>query len=144
MYSFTSNGLIATARNCQLLEELQLCNCRLLPASTIVEMVSSLPHLRELLLVDSWAVSDEVLIAIATHLPKLQHLGLVGCSGGYTEVGALALVTSLTQLQRFCIYANDTTVFTSALRKRWQEVSPGLSIYDTDAVSTQYFERLRC
>jgi hypothetical protein len=134
--------LTSLAGNCRLLEELKLCNCGSLASDSLVGLVSSLPRLRELVLENTfYSVTDEVLIAIATHLPKLDTLGLYCCGNGYTEIGALALVTSLTQLRRFCIDTSDIVVFTSTLRKRWQEVSPGLQIYD-NAVQTRYFKRL--
>jgi hypothetical protein len=125
------DGLTAVAEHCRHLEELQLSNCRFTADGLLVQLVSSLPHLRELLLVDSIVASDTALVAIATHLPKLQHLGLLGCGGRYTEAGVVALVTSLTQLQRLCINTG----------MRWPKVPTGLEIYE-DAVATRYFERL--
>jgi hypothetical protein len=105
--------------------------------------VSSLSHLRELLLLDSSGITDEALIAIATHLPKLHQLCLFNCGRGYTKAGALALITSLTQLQRFCTETRETSVFTPALLKRWQEASPGLQLNDNYYVSTRYLARMR-
>jgi hypothetical protein len=125
------DGLTAIAEHCQHLEELQLSNCRFTADDLLVQLVSSLPHLRELLLVDSIVASDKVLNAIATHLPNLQHVGLLGCGGRHTEAGVVALVTSLTQLQRLCINTD----------MRWPKVPSGLEIYE-DAVPTRYFERL--
>jgi hypothetical protein len=84
-----------------------------------------------------------VLIAIATHLPNLQHLGLLGSDGRYTEVGVLALINSLTLLQQFSTHPYNTTAFLPALRERWQEISPGLRIYGHYVVSTRYFELIR-
>jgi hypothetical protein len=135
------DGLIAIAKHCRQLEELQLCNCGSLPAGPLVQLLSSLPRLRELLLGGLRVITDEVLVAIATHLPNLQHLSLLVCGGGYTKVGAQALATSLTRLQRFCLRPGGIAVFTPALRRRWQETSPGLVIYQ-DAAPTRYFERL--
>jgi hypothetical protein len=125
------DGLTAVAEHCRHLEELQLSNCRFTADGLLVQLVSSLPHLRELLLVDSIVASDKVLNAIATNLPNLQHLGLLGCGGRHTEAGVVALVTSLTQLQRLCINTG----------MRWPKVPAGLEIYE-DAVPTGYFERL--
>jgi hypothetical protein len=144
MTGFDPVGLVSIAEHCRLLEELQLCNCRSIEdeGDPLVRLVSSLPHLRELQLVNSRAVSDEVLIAIATHLPNLQHLGLSGCDG-YTTAGALALMTSLTHLQRFCYATDRFGVFTPPLLALWQEMAPGLKIYD-HALSTHYFERMYC
>jgi hypothetical protein len=139
------DGLTAIAQHCSLLEELQLYNGGILTRKPIIQLVSSLPRLRELLLNTFSGISDEVLIAIAAHLPHLQHLGLSGYQRyecGYTEAGAQALVTSLTQLQRFCIRPSDISAFTPAMRKRWQKASPGLQIYYRYQASTRYFERL--
>jgi hypothetical protein len=120
------NGLVVIAGHCQNLEELQLHHCGFQLGKLLVRLVSSLPRLKELLLMNSSAITDEVLVAIAAHLPNLQHLGICCCGYEYTEAGAQALVTSLTQLQRFNIRSCDTSAFTPALRKRWQEASPGL------------------
>jgi hypothetical protein len=136
------DGLVAIA-DCRLLEELQLRYCKQVPDSALVQLVSSLPHLRELLLQSLRVVTDEVLIAVAAHLPKLSTLGMSGIKSGYTEGGAQAVVTSLRQLRRFCIRTLDPSVFTPTLVKRWQETSPGLEISDDYLVSTQYFERMR-
>jgi hypothetical protein len=142
MFHCAADGLGVIADRCRLLEEMQLSNCRFLADGSVIQLVSSLPRLRELLLVDSCAVTDDVLVAIATHLPKLATLSLHSCGGRYTEVGAVALATSLTQLQRFYISANDTSVFTPALREHWQDEAPGLLICDDGVVSTRYFESL--
>jgi hypothetical protein len=143
MSSCAAVGLVAIADHCLNLEELHLSNCKFLTDDPLLRLVSSLPRLRELLLVDSSPVSDNVLTATATYLPNLQHLSLRGCGGSYTEVGALALITSLTQLQRFCIGKSDTSVFTPALRRRWQEVSLGLKFYTAYLISSRHFERMR-
>jgi hypothetical protein len=136
----SSINLIAV--HCHLLEELQLHYCRFDTGDPFVRLVSLLPCLRELLLVECCVVTDDVLIAIATHLPKLDTLGLYCCGNEYTETGALALITALTKLRRFCIDTCDTAVFTPALRKRWQEASPGLQFSDVPQVPTRYFERM--
>jgi hypothetical protein len=134
-------GLLAIAKHCRALEELHLRNCGGRVAYALVTLISSLPLLRELILVDYNRITDDVLVSIATHLPNLTTLGLSSYKAGYTEVGAQALVTSLTQLQRFSIRPYDISVFTPALRKRWQEASPGLKIFDGDCLaSTRYFE----
>jgi hypothetical protein len=137
------DGLVAIAEHCGLLEELQLRYCKQVPNTALVQLVSSLPRLRELLLQSLRVVTDEVLVAVAAHLPKLTTLGMSGIKSGYTEAGAQAVVTSLTQLRRFCIRTLDPSVFTPVLCKRWQEVSPGLEVSDDYLVSTQYFEHLR-
>jgi hypothetical protein len=136
----SSINLIAV--HCHLLEELQLHYCRFDTGDPFVRLVSLLPCLRELLLVECCVVTDEVLIAIATHLPNLATLGLRYCGCRYTEAGALALVSSLTKLQRFCIDADDAFVFSPALRKRWQEASPGLHFSEVAQVPTRYFQRM--
>jgi hypothetical protein len=138
-----TTGLESIAENCGLLEELQLRSCRFLTSDPLLRLVSSLSHLRELLLLDSSGITDEALIAIATHLPKLHQLCLFNCGRGYTKAGALALITSLTQLQRFCTETRETSVFTPALLKRWQEASPGLQLNDNYYVSTRYLARMR-
>jgi hypothetical protein len=124
MYHFATDTLVVMAEHCRHLEELQLHYCRLRARGALIQMISSLPNLRELMILQSRVLTDVVLIAIATHQSALQHLGLIGCSGGYTEAGAHALVTSLTQLQRFCIYGSDGSVFTSVLFNSWHEASP--------------------
>jgi hypothetical protein len=136
-------GMKSLAEHCPLLEELQLFNCSCPADDSLVRLVSSLPRLRELVFVECDGVTDEVLVAIATHLPALSILGLHGCAGDYTVAGAVALVTSLTQLQRFCVHPHDTSAFTPALRKRWQEASPGLEVVESYQVCTRYFERTR-
>jgi hypothetical protein len=133
-------GVKSVTEHCRLLDELQLYECRCFVEDSLLRLVSSLPRLRELLLVDS-CVTDQVLIAIAAHQSKLQHLGLHECSGGYSATGAQALIASLTQLQRFCIRSSDISVFTPALRQRWQGLHPGLKIYDR-VVQTRYFQQL--
>jgi hypothetical protein len=144
MKNYYPTGLTAIAEHCQLLEELQLDSCDLRNGGALIQQISSsLRYLRELLIGGSTVVTDEVLIAIAAHLPKLQHLGLQMDRGGYTEAGALALVTSLTQLQQFSIDTYYTSVFTPALRQRWQEASPGLKIHQGYVSTTRYFKGLR-
>jgi hypothetical protein len=133
-------GLLAIAKHCRTLEELHLCNCGGRVGYALVTLISSLPLLRELILNDYVKITDEMLIAIATHLPELTTLGLSSCKPGYTEAGALALVTSLTQLKRFCISGYETSVFTPALSERWQEASPGLKFFDNCLASTSYFD----
>jgi hypothetical protein len=133
-------GLLAIAKHCRFLEELHLCNCGGRVAYALVALISSLPLLRELILYDYVKITDEMLIAIATHLPNLTTLGLSCYKAGYTEVGAQALVASLTQLKRFSMRPCDNSVLTPALRRRWQEVSPGLKIFGDDCLaSTRYF-----
>jgi hypothetical protein len=83
-----------------------------------------------------------VLVSIATHLPNLTTLGLSSYKASYTEVGAQALVTSLTQLKRFSIRPYDLSVFTPELRKRWQDASAGLEVEDNWLASTRYFEHI--
>jgi hypothetical protein len=138
----TPESLTVIAEHCRLLEELQLCNCGFIADDAMIQLISSLPRLRELVLVNSGTVTDEVLIAIATHLPNLQCLSLRGCGGTYTEAGAQAVVTSLTQLQRFCLITTGTTAFTPALLRRWREASPGLEICEGYPVSMRYFEHM--
>jgi hypothetical protein len=135
--------LAVVAEHCRLLEELQLYYCGHLTgeSDSLLRLVSSLPHLRELLL-ECGVVTDEVLIAIASHLPRLTTLGLGGCAGHYTEAGALAVVTSLKHLQWFGIGTDDLSVFTPALLKRWQAASPGLKIFSGCIPSTRYFAQL--
>jgi hypothetical protein len=135
-------GLNLVADHCRLLEELQLQYCRFPTDDPFVRLVSSLLCLREFLLVECCNITDKVLIAIATHLPNLTNLGLYRCGNDYTETGALALVTALTKLRRFCLDTCDTTVFTPALRKRWQEASPGLHFSEVAQVPTRYFQRM--
>jgi hypothetical protein len=136
-----TDGLIALAEHCQLLEELDLCNCECPTDDPLVRLVSSLPHLRELVLEDC-NVTDKVLTAIATHLPSLATLSLTGRENTFTIAGALALVISLTQLQTFCIGPSGTALFTPALCNRWQETSPGLDVCYGYLGSTQYFRGL--
>jgi hypothetical protein len=138
-----SNGLNIISEQCRMLEELQLRNFGFRGGGLLVRLVSSLFRLRELVLMDCCVITDEVLIAIATHLPNLAALGLSGCEG-YTEAGAQAL-TSLTQLQRFCFCASDNSViaFTLTLLKRWQEASPGLKFYNDYHATTRHFEPMR-
>jgi hypothetical protein len=127
---------------CRLLEELQLRYFQVLDDGLLVRLVSSLPHLRELMLMNC-CVRDKVLIAIAMYLPNLTTLGLIrSCETYCTKVGAQALVTSLTQLQRFCIGADETYLFTPALRQHWQEALPGLKINGNLHAVTRYFQRL--
>jgi hypothetical protein len=143
MYHCAADGLKSLAEHSWHLEELQLRNCLFRAEESLVRLVSSLPRLRELLFVDSTVVTDAVLTAIATHLPNLATLGLSGSYHTYTEAGAHAVVNSLTQLRRFCIRTCDLSVFTPALRNRWQEVSPGLEICDDFSLSTRHFEHMR-
>jgi hypothetical protein len=126
---------------------MQLCSCTFEnTGGPLVPLASSLPHLKELLFVDFW-ITDEVLISIATHFPHLKVLRLIrSCDRFCTEIGAQAVVTSLTRLQRFCIICSVqaiTPCLRRPLRKRWQEMTPGLKISDNDLVSTRYFERMR-
>jgi hypothetical protein len=124
---------------------MHLCSCRFenTKGSPLVPGVPSLPHLKELLFVDFW-ITDEVLISVATHFPHLKVLGLIrSCDRFCTEIGAQAVVTSLTHLQRYCICSSNNSVFTPGrLKHYWQEMTPGL-ISDHDLDSTRYFERMR-
>jgi hypothetical protein len=135
-------GLNLIARHCQHLEELQLYNCGIRTRKPIIQLVSSLPRLRELLLDGSSVVTDEVLTAIATHLSALVTLAICDDRGRHTEAGALMLVTSLTQLRRFCIISNHISVCTPAWLKRCHELTPGLVICEQYPASTRYFEHL--
>jgi hypothetical protein len=135
-------GLKSLAEHCRLLEELQLYNCGIRTRKPIIQLVSSLPHLRELLLDGSSVVTDKVLTAIATHLPELATLAICDDRGRHTEAGALALVTSLAQLRRFCIISNHISVCTPAWLNRCREVTPGLVICEQYPASTRYFEQL--
>jgi hypothetical protein len=102
------------AEHCRMLEELQLCSCRFDTGSPLVRLVSSLLHQRELLFVDFWT-TNKVLISVVTHLSNLKVLGLTrSCDRFCTEIGAHAVVTSLTHLQRFCICSSNNSVFTPA------------------------------
>jgi hypothetical protein len=118
-------GLKSLAEHCRLLEELQLYNCGIRTRKPIIQLVSSLPHLWELLLDGSSVVTDEVLTAIATHLSALVTLAICDDRGRHTEAGALMLVTSLTQLRRFCIISNHISVCTPAWLKRCQKCLQG-------------------
>jgi hypothetical protein len=135
-------GLKSLAEHCRLLEELQLYNCGIRTRKPIIQLVSSLPHLRELLLDGSSVVTDEVLTAIATHLSALVTLAICDDRGRHTEAGALALVTSLAQLRRVCIISNHISVCTPAWLNRCREVTPGLVICEQYPASTRYFEQL--
>lgn len=91
-------------------------------ADSLVQLVTTLPHLTELILAECPVVTDAVLFAIAKHLPQLTSLGLFK-SYGFTHRGAYALVRGLKQLRRF---DPDHTVFTRLVLIMWQERIPAL------------------
>lgn len=98
-------GLRLVAEHCSNLEELELRYCDDVTSDCLLQLVTSLPCLRELIL-ERITVTDDVLIVIATYLTQLTTLSLQG-SVGYTTVGAAALVASLHHLRRLGVDADS-------------------------------------
>jgi hypothetical protein len=90
------------------------------------EVVSSLQHLRELVLEKCDAVTDAVLKAIAEHAANLASLCLCATTG-YTAEGAVALVHSGKALRKFGV-ENNNSVFTAALLDAWRARVPCLEV----------------
>jgi hypothetical protein len=101
-----------------------------------VLLASSLPYLKGLSLQGCTVVTDTVLTAVATHLRNLRTLSLFG-STGYTEVGALALVRSLTQLRQFTA-AHGHPLFSGTTIDQWKEVALGLQVFDADMLLPKF------
>jgi hypothetical protein len=135
------DSLVIIAERCRLLEELQLHYCSDQAVDALVLLVSSLLHLNELFLLHSH-VTDEVLNAIATHLPNLVTLGLSGIECRYSPEEALQLVTSLPQLQ-LCVDWSAAQRFDPAVRVALED-DRRMRVYEHYLVeSTRYFEMLR-
>jgi hypothetical protein len=123
-----NSALLAISQHCKNLQQLELLDCTDcdLKAHDLIQLLSSLPQLKEVVIECCDAVTDAVLSAIAKHLPKLEYLNLYD-STGYTSVGALALARSLTDITEFsvsqwCI----KTVFTSEVLRVWKQIAPQL------------------
>jgi hypothetical protein len=123
-----NSALLAIAQHCKNLLQLELLTCTdsELEAHDLIQLLSSLPHLKELVIEDCDAVTDAVLSAIAKHLPKLEYLNLYD-STGYTSVGALALARSLTDITEFSVSPSCLeTIFTSEVLSVWKQTAPQL------------------
>jgi hypothetical protein len=118
--------LLAAAENCHRLRELELSSCTGIRTECLVQLTSAVPFLEDLLLANLNCMTDNVLIAISTHLPQLLTLNLYK-SPGYTENAAQTLIQSLTRLRRFAIDPKHA-VFTSLVLCLWKDRLLGLEI----------------
>lgn len=102
---------------------------------SLVQLVSSLPRLQELVLQECQRITDKVLCAIAEHHPQLTALSLC-LSKGFRQIGAHALVKRLHALRRF---ASDGIVFNDLVIAMWKERLPWLQSCSL-RLSTEHFQ----
>jgi hypothetical protein len=122
----SEDALMAVAQHCHNLQDLEYCNCKGVTSDCLVQLVSSeLPLVRNLMLVGC-KMSDAVLIAVATHLSKLEFLNL-SASSGYTSNGALRLIRSLNHLRRFAVQPTHA-VFNGVVLGLWKDRLPSLAV----------------
>jgi hypothetical protein len=133
------DGLLAIAENCFNLQELELWSCKNVATYCLVEVVSTLFFLRELVISHCSTVTDEVLAGIATHLPELEGLNLYK-SSGYTVEGAIVLIRSLNFLVWLAVEAKNS-IFTRVVLYMWTDKLPGLRVFDENR-GTSNFEEL--
>jgi hypothetical protein len=139
--TFSSDeALIAVVEKCTNLIELRLEALNGISTECYEQIASSLPCLEELAL-QGCPLTDAVLIAVATHLPALKALSLCH-TAGYTNVGALAVVASLTQLRKFAV-DDESQVFNPLALSIWKAFVPALKVCDYFECYTSKFEDLR-
>jgi hypothetical protein len=121
-----TDALVAVTQHCLNLRELELCGCEGTSVACLVQLVSSLPLVRHLLLTRSSTITDAVLIAVSKHMPKLESFNLYG-STGYTQEGALVLIRSLLHLRKFTVQ-KDHSIFSVIVLGVWKDRLPCLKI----------------
>lgn len=123
------------SKHCQLLQELVLRSIRMVDG-TLVQLLSSLPRLKELALPHCCCISDTALLAIAQHQSDLVHLSLYHASG-YTYIRVTALFRALHGLQRLSI-DSDSSIINPMVTEMWKENLPGLVV--SERASTTHLE----
>lgn len=131
-----ADELLAIAEHCRLLEELSLNNNNVV-ADLVVQLLASLPSLKELSLAGCRGLTDDVLYAVAQHQSSLVHLSLVSATG-YTAAGANALCHALQGLRSLGIDCNNS-ILTSLQTEKWKGRLPGLVV--SDRAYTSMYER---
>jgi hypothetical protein len=125
------------AQHCGQLESLSLQELSGASAGALVELFTRLPRLAELDLASAYAVSNDVLLAIAKHCPRLRRICLDGFprnssadpDGKYScntslQEGFTAMLTGCRELREVCMMCYD-----SALKRSFQALRPDVHIH---------------
>jgi hypothetical protein len=129
-------GLLAVAKTCSKLVELNVDSCDSVTAEVLVRLVSSLRCLRALSLQSCDVVTDTVLTAVAKNLRDLRTLSLYD-STGYTKVGALIVIRYLPRLKTFAV-ARNHALFSDVACALWIERMPGLEVWEAEILLPQF------